>query len=130
MRKFKVPAGYRIWVELAEPDAPDSEYNDIETYYDAIGNLKTKHGNIVLKTAEEAKKDRERKQRAQSEARVVAVGSSAFSGFGEGDPWCSVGDWVLIPTYCGQDHPEKTNGMVQRIINDEDIIAVLEDSNE
>lgn len=99
-----IPTGHRILVSLKPVEEQSS-------------------GGIVLTTS--VNKDRE--QKAMTEATVVSFGINAYKAFDDGDPWCKVGDKVLITKYCGEDREDPDTGIVYRVINDDDVLAILED---
>lgn len=62
---------------------------------------------------------------AQILGEVIEVGMNAFKAFDGGEPWCKVGDRVAFAKYGGfiiQDPKTKT---LYRLLNDEDICAVI-----
>jgi len=91
---------------------------------------------VALKPIEETSKggivitmehNREREQRAMTEATVVSLGPNAYKAFDDGKPWCKKGDKVLVTKYCGEDREDPETGMMYRVVNDDDILAILED---
>lgn len=102
-----IPTGHRVLVSL-EPIEEKSK------------------GGILLTTEDR----KQMYQKAMTEATVEALGINAFKAFDDGIPWCKVGDKVLITKYCGEDREDPDNGMTYRVINDEDILAILEDNHE
>lgn len=56
---------------------------------------------------------------------IVAVGESAFVGFGDDSPWGKVGDRICFIRHAG--HLRKVNNEDYRIINDVDMLCVIED---
>jgi len=59
--------------------------------------------------------------------KVLKVGDMAFKGedkYGK-KPWCKEGDWVIIATYSGS--RIKIEGGELRIVNDDEIMATVED---
>ena len=66
----------------------------------------------------------EREQLSQVKARLVAVGSVAFDGWGDKIP--QVGDVVLISKYAGFINIGN-DGEEYRLINDKDIVAIVEE---
>ena len=106
MRKVK-PAGFRVLVKLKKVAQEEEQ--------------KTESGIIVkVKT----KSYIEREQRATQEAYIMDLGPSAFKAFDDGQPWCAVGDCVLISKYSGDDLDDIEEDEIYRIINDRDIEAV------
>lgn len=59
-------------------------------------------------------------------AQVVSVGTDAYTGekFHQDEPWCKLGDWVLIAKFAGMRF--KVDKEEYRIINDDDILAVCD----
>lgn len=58
---------------------------------------------------------------------VVAMGPDAYTNvqtFPTG-AWCAIGDWVMISKFAG--HAFKDDGEEFRILNDDEIIAVVDD---
>lgn len=97
------PAGPRV---LVKPDVFMKEYQ----------------GAIVIP---ETVKDRS--QYAQTAGYVVKVGNTAYQQreFGDGVAWCKVGDRVAFARYGGI--TVKSKGEQYRLLNDDDIVAVLTD---
>lgn len=96
------PAGHRVLVRLKQ--------------------IKESKGKIVLPDHV-----KENHQHATQEAYVEALGITAYKGYDQGSPWCKVGDLVLIAKYSGEDRVDENTGEVYRIINDEDVFAILEE---
>ncbi len=103
-----VPCGHRVLVKLAKPK-------------DEVVRMSA--GGIITQIAD--KKTLEAEKHAMQEAYVVDIGPSAFRIFGDGAPWCKVGDLVLIAKYSGEDRTDIEEDAVYRIINDENIFAVF-----
>ena len=96
------PCGHRLIVKLLRPEE------------------KSQGGIIFI--------DTEKTKYASEKAEVIQVGKQAFKVFDNGEPWCKVGDIVLIAKYSGRQMEE--NGFVYRIINDEDVFLRWENNNE
>lgn len=62
---------------------------------------------------------------AQIFGKVVAVGATAFKAFDDGDPWCQVGDRVAFAKYGGFIIKDPDDNKLYRLLNDEDICAVI-----
>ena len=106
--KNAVPCGHRVIVKLVRPKGE----KEVKTDWGFVTELKDN------KTIDAEKY-------AMQDAHVVAIGKTAFSVFGDGLPWCKLGDLVLIAQYSGKDRADEETGDVYRLINDEDIFAVL-----
>tara|TARA_R110002012_G_scaffold317666_2_gene534538 strand:+ start:1005 stop:1490 length:486 start_codon:yes stop_codon:yes gene_type:complete len=79
-------------------------------------------GGIIL-----SDQTREREQLATVCGYVVAVGPDAYADqikFPEG-PWCKKGDWVIFARYAGS--RLKIDGGELRLLNDDEILAILQD---
>jgi len=65
---------------------------------------------------------------AAQEAIVIEVGETAFNVFG-GNPWCKVGDHVLVTRYNGvkQEDCDNEDDRKYRIMLDENILGVFTD---
>lgn len=100
------PVGHRILVKLKEADKEE-----------------VSKGGILLSTGV----DQERRQKATQDALVVELGPNAYKAFDDGEPWCSAGDWVKISKYCGEDYTDEVTKEVFRILNDEDVLAVIKE---
>lgn len=85
---------------------------------------KKSKGGIIIHS-DENQIDRARK--GSEEGTIVAIGDTAFSGFDAKEVPVSVGDRVMIPKYTGID--KKIGDDLFRIINDEDIVAVVPQEN-
>lgn len=59
---------------------------------------------------------------------VVAIGKNAFKAFDDGHAWCEIGDRVAFAKYGGFIIREPGEKTLYRILNDEDIVAVLRES--
>lgn len=81
---------------------------------------KTESGIVLIKKAVEAE------QNAQERGTVLDIGELCWSDFGDGKPWCSVGDYVVYPKYSGMKVKETIDSEEHFIlVNDEDIVAVI-----
>lgn len=97
------PKGHRILVKMKP--------------YDPV----TKNGIMVVTGL-----SRDTHTKALQHAIVMELGATAYSGFGDGTPWCKVGDLVLITKYAGVDIKDDESEDIYRVINDDDVLAVLE----
>ena len=76
-------------------------------------------GGIIMATASQER----REEMGQTEATVVALGSTAYSD--QPAPWCAVGDRVVFARYAGTERKGSDDKMY-RLINDLDVKGVLE----
>lgn len=93
------PVGYRV---LVEPDKVEE---------------KTKGGLFLPQTTQD------REQQAAIKGTVVAVGEHAWKE--DGEPWAKVGDRIIFAKYGGFEVED--DGKAYRLLNDEDIVAVIEE---
>lgn len=56
---------------------------------------------------------------------LVAIGNNAWKGFDDGVPWAKVGDRVAIAKYGGFIIKDPETGEKLRLLNDEDITAII-----
>lgn len=75
-------------------------------------------GGLILETGVMDKEDSEL-------AEIVKIGSQAWKEVGDGTPWVKVGDRIVIKRYAGMKMPNCKE--LLRIINDEDVIALIEE---
>jgi chaperonin GroES len=75
-------------------------------------------GGIIL-----AANTQQREQQATMRGTVVKVGVNAWKAFDEGTPWAVKGDRVVFRKYAGE--VVKDGDTEYRVVNDEDIIAVV-----
>lgn len=64
-------------------------------------------------------------------SKVLKMGPLCFRDpdkFGDSDPWCKIGDYVITARYSGSRF--KIDGAELRIINDDEILAVVQDPND
>jgi co-chaperonin GroES (HSP10) len=94
------PAGHRI---LVMPEVVDE-----------------KEGSIWL-----APETRKHMGDAQIYGKVVSLGTNAFKAFDDGDPWCREGDRVAFAKYGGFNIMDPKDKKLYRLLNDEDICAVI-----
>lgn len=108
MKRKLIPAGHRVLVKL----------NKIDTQKE----VKTESGLII-----EIKDNRQiqSEKYGTKEARVIALGQTAFRAYDDGEPWCKVGDLVMVCKYSGDDRTDIEDDEVYRIINDEDVLAIF-----
>lgn len=95
-----VPAGHRVLVKVEEAEKV------------------TKGGIIIADTIAD------RNTEANIFGKIVAVGETAWKDFG-GRAWAVVGDRVAFAKYGGFVIEDPDNGERFRLLNDEDITAVL-----
>ena len=65
---------------------------------------------------------------AQIFGRVVAVGPTAWKAFDSGQPWAEVNDRVAFAKYGGFIIKDPISGEEFRLLNDEDICAVIKEA--
>lgn len=99
-----IPAGHRV---LVKPDPAE----------------KTTESGIIIQYESKARVDQ-----AQVTGTLVEIGPSAWKDYSDGAPWASVGDRVLFAKFGG--YEVKIKGELYRVMNDEDITAVIEESND
>jgi co-chaperonin GroES (HSP10) len=68
---------------------------------------------------------RARMGEAQIFGTVVAVGANAFKAFDDGHAWANVGDRVAFAKYGGFNIQDPEDKVLYRLLNDEDICAVI-----
>lgn len=95
------PAGHRV---LIQPEVVEE---------------KTAGGIILAQTT------KERDQQATMRGTIVSVGENAWKAFDDGKPWASVGDKVIFRKYAGE--VIKDGDTEYRVVNDEDILAVIKE---
>ena len=103
------PAGHRVLVKLKKIN---------ETKEVTYGDKK-----IIVEIKTEKKLNAEKL--STQEARIVALGPTAFKAFDDGVPWCKEGDLVMICRYSGDDRTDIEDDEIYRIINDEDVQAIF-----
>lgn len=95
------PAGHRVLVKVEEIEE------------------KTAGGIIVPKTTQE------QQTQANIFGTVIAVGVNAWKAFDSGEAWAKVGDRVAIAKYGGFVIEDPDTKETFRLLNDEDICAVI-----
>lgn len=78
---------------------------------------KTSGGIILAPTTQQ------RDQQATMRGTVAAIGVNAWKAFDDGTPWAKEGDRVMFRRYAGE--IIKDGDMEYRVINDEDVLAVI-----
>lgn len=96
-----VPAGHRV---LVKPDTVEEV---------------TKGGIILTATV------KEKDELAGIFGTVVAVGDTAWKDYSSGEPWAKVGDRVAFAKYGGFIIADPATDEQFRLLNDEDIVAVI-----
>lgn len=84
--------------------------------------VKTKSG-IITSTGTQVLRD----ELAQVDGIVIAMGNTCYDR--QPAPWCKVGDRVIFGKYSGI-FREGNDGIKYRLINDEDVVATIGESNE
>lgn len=71
-------------------------------------------------------RDKKRKEGAIHVGTLVAVGKTAWRAYDDGEPWAEVGDRVYFAKYGGFLIEE--DGVQYRLLNDEDITAIIREA--
>lgn len=85
----------------------------------------TKSGIVLVK------KSVDLEQTAQERGTVLQIGPQCWDEFGDGTPWCKVGDKVFYPKYSGmrlREHMDDEKFLIA--LNDEDIVGVIIEDEE
>lgn len=109
--KQRIPVAHRVLVKLDKIDAEEQR----------------SEAGIILRGGLTDSEIR-REMSAQEEGTVEAIGPNAFKGYGDDTPWCEVGDKVFIVRYSGTNFVDEETKDMFRIINDEDIYAIIRES--
>ena len=96
-----VPAGHRILVRVEETESV------------------TKGGIIIADSI------KDRNTEANIFGVIVAVGENAWKAFDDGAPWAAEGDRVAFAKYGGFIIVDPDNGEKFRLLNDDDITAII-----
>ena len=70
-------------------------------------------------------KTKDREQAGAQYARILAMGPEAYAD--RDRPWCQVGDRVIMKRYPGAQFDYDGDRIRQRIVNDDEVIAVVEE---
>jgi co-chaperonin GroES (HSP10) len=100
-RRMIKPAGHRV---LVKPD-----------------EVEEKVGSLYL-----AVETKERRANEQIFGTLVAIGANAWKAFDDGSAWAKVGDRVTFAKYGGFTIEDPVTKEKLRLLNDEDICAVVE----
>jgi len=76
----------------------------------------------------EIQEDKRLADAAQISGKLVAVGEQAWKAFGPnftGEPWAQVGDTVYFAEYAGRTVTDPSTGNHYKLMNDDDITAVI-----
>lgn len=71
-------------------------------------------------------KDKKRREQAVATGTIMAIGFTAWKAYDDGQPWAKVGDRVHFAKYGGYAFEE--DGETYRLLNDEDITAIIRES--
>jgi co-chaperonin GroES (HSP10) len=96
------PAGHRL---LVKPD-----------------EVSEKQGSLYL-----AVSTKERQANEQIFGTIVSIGKTAWKAFDDGEPWAKVGDRVAFAKYGGFQIEDPITKEKLRLLNDEDVCAVVEE---
>lgn len=112
-----IPAGWRILIEVIEKETEE------------LKAMKSAKNSGIAIPDEIYQKKAYSSQAGSEKARVIAIGDYCWKVRFETAPWCKVGDEILFVQYAGRtfkhdDFPDLPEGQY-RIINDEDVIAVV-----
>jgi len=78
----------------------------------------TEGGLFIPKTIQDSE------QRHVSRGEVLMIGPTAWNDFG-GENWCDVGDTVVFAKYGGLTVEDEETGEELRVLNDEDVVAII-----
>jgi len=107
MKKLPRPCGHYLLVKLKK----------VETTQ--------KVGSIIVEWESDKNKAL---QRGEQEATVIALGRHAYKDIHDGTPECKPGDLVFIRRYNGIFKNEEGSEDTYQFINDDDVIAVIEEA--
>lgn len=79
-------------------------------------------GGIILAAPKHLAQERQGKEKGK----VIGIGSTAYKELGDGKPWVKLGDTVYFQRYGGIMLKDKEEDKDLRILNDEDILAIIE----
>lgn len=98
--------GYRL---IVRPEDPEETYGDSK---------------IVLV------QDQRQARAAVNFGEVLSVGKHAWKGYkgGAEEAWCEVGDRICWAQYSGYDVEDPVTGEKLRVLNDEDVVAVIKEN--
>lgn len=102
--KQVIPVGHRLLVQLKDSDQMTK--GGLKLYSDS---------------------DQERRTLGMQIAVVKKLGSQAFKEFFDGTNWCEEGDTIFMKKYAGEDVVDEETGEYLRIINDEEVIAIVKE---
>jgi co-chaperonin GroES (HSP10) len=108
------PVGHRILIEVDEAE--------LEAEWEIDGQ----------KVEFQIVSDKKLENAAVTSGKLVAAGEQAWKAFGPeftGEPWAKVGDQVFFARYAGNVIEDPTDGKNYKIMNDEDIVAVVGTDN-
>jgi len=57
---------------------------------------------------------------------VLSIGAQAWLEYGDGSPWCKVGDEIIFAKFSGKSVKDGDEDLV--LLNDEDVVAVTKDA--
>lgn len=106
------PCGHRLLIKLAELKEVD----------DVMG--KAAKAGIILP---DEHPDIIRQKMAVDKGTVLSIGDTAFKDYG-GGPWCKVGDVIAFAKYSGKSITDLETNEKFLVINDEDVVAILKES--
>lgn len=92
-----------------------------------------KFGDVEFEVVQGDANLEKRQQASVTEGIVCHIGSLAYKDWGDGSPWCQVGDRVVFAKYAGRavlDPDMQPTDPEQRyvILNDEDVLSVVSNS--
>jgi len=100
------PAGHRI---VVIPDKSDTQ-------------KRASASGIII-----AEVEAQREQASVDTGIVQSIGATAFKDFG-GTAWCAVGDRIAYAKYAGKSIKQGDETFI--VLNDEDVVAIMENTNE
>lgn len=113
-----IPCGHRVVVKQEKLEDVDPTYK------------KAARAGIVFADTD----DKRREQAGLDKGTVITVGPGAFVEFnknqGLDEPWCKVGDKIAFAKYSGKNVVDPDNNEVYVVLNDEDVVCIIRNSNE
>lgn len=110
-----IPVGHRVLVKIDKAET---------TYEWEVNGKVVEFERVVDKKLEDA---------YVNTGELVSIGPQAWKAFGpefSGEPWGEVGDKVYFGRYSGNFVDDPDTGITYKIMNDEDIVAIVRTENE
>lgn len=91
-----------------------------------VDPIKKQHAEFLATLTIAGNENLKREDQSVDKGIVLQVGNTAWLEFGNGEPWCKIGDEIIFAKFGGKFITEDGTDYV--ILNDEDVVAISKEA--